>query len=159
MRRDLDFEPRADLHPVDFDPRPAYLNWADGALADHRGFVTFLNGVCTRSPSYSEDALQSLLSERLRSASAASITIECMPDDKRLRVWKELIISPLQSLAGNTGVLKSIADYVGVMRGRDLRTVRGLARELRLFIEEVPGLPHFLDDEMDDSENDDDGDY
>ena len=45
------------------------------------------------------------------------------------------------------------------MRGRDLRIIRGLARELRLFIEEVPGLPHFLGDEMDDSENDDDGDY
>ena len=62
-------------------------------------------------------------------------------------------------VAGNTGILKSIADYVGVMRGRELRIIRGLARELSLFIEEVPGLPHFLDDEIDGSENDDDGDY
>ena len=158
LRRD--FEPRADLHPVDADPRPAYLNWADGVLADHEGFVTFLNGVCTRIPSYSDEALQNLFAERLGNASAASITIECMPQDKRLRVWKELSISPLQSLAGKMGVLKSIADYVRVARGRDLRIIRGLAKELRLFIEEVPGLPHSLNFQMDDdAEEDDDGDY
>jgi len=159
LRLRRDFAPRSNMNAKDYDPRPAYLNWADGVLADHQGFVTFLNGVCTRSLFYSESALQSLFSERLGNASAASITIECLPEDKRLRVWKELIISPLQSLAGNTGVLKSIADYAGVARGRDLRIIRGLAKELRLFIEEVPGLPQFLDDEIDDSENDDDGDY
>ena len=81
-----------------------------------------------------------------------------MPEEKQRRVWNELFTSPLRGMKGNIGVLQLIADFVGVLRGRDLKIVRTLAANLRVFIEDIPD-PVSSDEEDYGDDDDDYSDY
>ena len=64
----------------------------------------------------------------------------------KLYVWNELVASPLRGLNGNIGVLQLVADFVGIIRGRELKIVGSLASNLRAFIDDIPH-PDSSDDE------------
>lgn len=44
---------------------------------------------------------------------------------------EERLFSPIQSLGGHEGIRKKIAEYFGVVTGRNLRTVRGIVEPLK----------------------------
>ena len=67
----------------------------------------------------------------------------------------ELLLAPALYIGGTIGILELIADYAGVVRGRDLRILRSLVDPLSEYLKEVPkgeldpGDPdHKLDDDM-----------
>ena len=139
---------------VQTDTRQMYLSWADGALSDHSSFFTFLCGATLKAPSYSEASLRAQLTKELHNAPAANILVEDMPEERQRRVWNELFASPLRRLNGNTGVLQVIADFLGILRGKELKIVRSLAANLRAFIEDIPD-PVSSDEEEDYGTDDD----
>lgn len=121
---------------VQTDTRQMYLSWADGAVADHRTFFTFLCGATLKAPRYSKASLRAFFTQNLRSAAAATTLVEDMPEEKQRRVWNDLFVLP--HLAGNIGVLQAIADFLGILRGRELKIVRSLTVHLRAFIDDIP---------------------
>ena len=149
----LDMEPkimpsgtREEIPDVRNDTRQMYLSWAEGALSDHNHFFTFLCGATLKAPQYSEASLRAQLTKDLRNVPAANILVEDMSEEKQRRVWNELFASPLRGVNGNIGVLQLVADFVGIKRGRELKIVRMLAANLRVFIEDIPD-PISSDDE------------
>ena len=50
---------------------------------------------------------------------------------------KERPLSPARFLDGHEGFRKKIADYVGVVAGRNLRTVRGIVEPLKNALEQA----------------------
>ena len=147
-----------DIPDVQTDTRRMYLSWAEGALSDHKHFFTFLCGATLKAPLYSAASLRDHLIKELRNAPAANILVEDMPEEKQRRVWNELFTSPLRGMKGNIGVLQLIADFVGILRGRDLKIVRTLAANLRVFIEDIPD-PVSSDEEDYGDDDDDYSDY
>ena len=137
-----DMEPRlesrvyAQVPNKQADTRSMYLNWAEKAIIDHKNFFTFLCGASLKAAQYSEELLRVFIAKNLRSAAVANILFEDMPEEKKHRVWNELFVLPL--LDGNIGVFQLIADFVGVLRGRELKTVRSLAVNLREFMDDIP---------------------
>ena len=67
-----------------------------------------------------------------------------MSREIQLKVWGELFDSPILGLSGETGLLRLIANFAGVVRieGRELKIARALEHELRIFLQAEP----FYDD-------------
>mmetsp|Transcript_28809 Transcript_28809/g.67578 ORF Transcript_28809/g.67578 Transcript_28809/m.67578 type:complete len:87 (-) Transcript_28809:33-293(-) len=69
------------------------------------------------------------------------------PDNEYERLWSSLwskIIkrtTPVCYLGEKTGILELIADYAGVIRGRDLRILRSLVAPLSEYLEKIPFIP------------------
>ena len=126
--------------PAAKDIRPVYLSWAHDIASAHESYFTFLCGVSVAPPSFSEGLLLTHISKKLQNAKAASSIVASMSRETQLKVWGELIDSSIRRLLGETGLLRLIADFAGVVRmeGRELRIIRALEHELRLFIEAAP---------------------
>ena len=130
------------------DVRPQLLKWAQQSVQTHSSFMTFLLGTFPSAvPTFSRAALRTLLVERLLSKDAAEMVMKNTPDNEYERLWSSLwskIIkrtTPVCYLGEKTGILELIADYAGVIRGRDLRILRSLVDPLSEYLEEVPFRP------------------
>ena len=143
MRQDFRPRPSTDYDPrtprTYYDPRPELLEWAKQSVQTQSGFMTFLLGTLP-APAFTRAALQSLLAERLRSQDAAEIFIRNTPEDQCRLAWQKLFQkarfgSPVICFGGTNGILELISDYVGVVRGRDLRILRSLIDPLSAYLE------------------------
>ena len=92
---------RGEIPNIQADTRRMYLSWAEGAIIDHRIFFTFLCGASLKAPQYSEESLRAFLDNKLCNASATTILVEDMPEEKQRRIWNVLTASPVRALAGN----------------------------------------------------------
>ena len=145
-RPSTDYDPRTPSTDYDprtprtyYDPRPELLEWAKQSVQTQSGFMTFLLGTLP-APAFTRAALQSLLAERLRSQDAAEIFIRNTPEDQCRLAWQKLFQkarfgSPVICFGGTNGILELISDYVGVVRGRDLRILRSLIDPLSAYLE------------------------
>ena len=106
-------------------------NWARDAIAEHDNFLVFLMGTHVPEP-FSTEELVKLLNQKLRSADSVSAIVKSLSEHEQLYVWKKEQRQPsiVQCLSGHPGIRKHIADMIGVVRGRDLRILRGLERGL-----------------------------
>ena len=123
------------------DERTQLLEWAEEAVSTHDAFRVFLLGTLT-PPAFTTSLLHQRLSARLDSDDAADMIIGNMPHSQRCLLWNKVIVSRFQSLlqcfSGKLGILETIADYVGVKKGRDLRILRQVAHLLPAFIKDEP---------------------
>ena len=76
-----------------------------------------------------------------------SAIIKHLPEDQQLFIWNNEQKNKhrncvLQCLSGHPGIRQSIADMVGVVRGRELRIMRQLGTKMPNSIEEVYMGPH-----------------
>jgi len=156
MRRDI--APRV-RNRILRDVRPQLLEWAKQSVQTHSCFVTFLLGTLP-APAFTRAALHSLLDERLRSQNAAEIFIRNTPEEQCRLAWEQIFqaryCSSTIDLGENIGILELIADYAGVVRGRDLRILRSLINPLSEYLEWLPEGE--LDSGSDDEEEEDDDD-
>ena len=142
MRRDI--RPEYNDYDIIYDVRPQLLEWAKETVQTHSGFMTFLLGTLPVAPvpTFSRAALRSVLAERLQSQNTAEIFIRNAPEEQCRLAWEKIFparsCSPIGRLGGTTGILELIADYAGVVRGRDLRILRSLVGPLSKYLEEVP---------------------
>ena len=129
-----------DIKPWVYDDvRPLLRAWAKQSVQNQSDFMTFLLGTLP-APAFTQDALQSLLAERLRSQDAAEIFIRNTPEEQCRSAWQKLyqkarFCSPVICLGGTNGILELISSYVGVVRGRDLRILRSLIDPLSAYLE------------------------
>ena len=114
------------------------FNWASDALREHDRFMVFLMGSYIPVP-FSTEELAKLLEKKLRSADSVSAIMESLSENQQLYVWEKEQTQPsmVQCLSGHPGIRKHIDDMLGVVRGRDLRIMRGLERSLAPYVEEV----------------------
>ena len=140
QRRGLQTRTRDSVYRIDV--RPQLLEWAQQSVQTHSGFMTFFMGTLP-APAFTQAALQSLLAECLQSQDAAEMVMSNFPAHQYECLWGKLITkrttTPVRCLGGEKiGILELIADYVGVVRGRDLRILRSLVDPLSKYLEEVP---------------------
>ena len=123
------------------DVRPQLLEWAQQSVQTHSGFMTFFMGTLP-APAFTQAALQSLLADCLQSQDAAEMVMSNFPAHQYECLWGKMITkrttTPVRYLGEKIGILELIADYVGVVRGRDLRILRSLVDPLSKYLEEVP---------------------
>ena len=122
-----------DINEVDAAENPSrmYLSWAENVLSDQRSFFIFLCGVTLGLAPYSEPMLRgkNVTNSTLNDKPAAPIILDKMTLDTRLKLWVDF--QPVQIIAGKTGVLRLIADYVGILRAKEQVILRGLVQVLR----------------------------
>ena len=143
MRQRYGIAPRV-RNGVIHDVRPQLLEWAQQSVQTHSSFMTFLMGTLPAAvPTFSCAALRSLLVERLLSKDAAEMVMKNTPNNEYERLWSSLRskiikrVTPVCYLEEKIGILELIADYAGVVRGRDLRILRSLVGPLSKYLEEV----------------------
>ena len=140
LRRDLDSEYDPD-YDVDgwIDERSDVLHWAQEAVQAHDNFMMFLMGT-TPKPAFSQEALRKLLLGCNHSGDAGELLMNNNPEEQYELLYKKITESrrPLSCLAGKIGLLEHIADYAGVVRGRDLLILRSLVGSLSEYLEENP---------------------
>ena len=139
------------------DERQTLLEWANELQQDREAFFVFLMGILFH-PKYSPSALRKLLSQRLLSEKATDQILGLLPADQNHQLWDNLVCEthrscPANGLVGASGVLEVIADYVGIVRGREARIIRQLT-------EILPDLNAELDQkyESDSSDEEDESD-
>ena len=125
------------------DEGPHVLGWAEGAVQTYDGFMMFLMGTSRREmPAFSRDRLAAMLHTKFRSIDSVDLVLENLSQDQQLLLWnneQKRDTGILQCLAGHPGIRQSIADMLGVVRGRDLCILRQLGPKLRSYFEEVRG--------------------
>ena len=136
--------------------RHLLLEWANEHQRIREAFLVFLMGTLSRPTAYSPSSLRELLIKRLQFGKGAKRILDALPSDQHHQLWGDLIADkylscPSSSLCGSSGVLKTIGDFVGVVRGREARIIRQLT-------EILPELNVKLDQryENDSSEEEDD---
>ena len=139
MRRDI--RPDYDDYEIIYDVRPQLLEWAKQSVQTHSGFMTFLLGTLP-APTFTQAALTSLLTERLQTRDAAEMVMADTPAHRYECLWSKITkrtTTPVCYLGGEKiGILELIADYAGVVRGRDLRILRSLINPLSEYLKEIP---------------------
>ena len=139
MRRDI--RPKAEADDIIYDERPQLLEWAKQSVQTHSGFMTFLLGTLP-APTFTQAALTSLLTERLQTRDAAEMVMADTPAHRYECLWSKITkrtTTPVCYLGGEKiGILELIADYAGVVRGRDLRILRSLINPLSEYLKEIP---------------------
>ena len=106
-------------------------NWARDAIAEHDNFLVFLMGTLPHVQ-FTTEELRKLLNQKLRSPNSTTTIMESLSEHVQLSLWngEQRPPSIVQCLSGHPGIRKHIADMIGVVRGRDLRILRGLERGL-----------------------------
>ena len=112
------------------EERRTLLEWANVHRRTREAFLVFLMGTLP-PPEYSPSALRKLLLTRLLSEQATSQILESLSSDQHQQLWTNLIYGkeracPVNRLVGASGVLETIADYVGIVGGREARIIRQL---------------------------------
>ena len=80
------------------------------------------------------------MAERLQSQDAAEMVMANTPAHQYECLWSKIVrhTTLVRCLGEKIGILELIADYAGVVRGRDLRILRSLVGPLSKYLEEVP---------------------
>ena len=118
-------------------------DWVEGAVRTYDGFMVFLMGTHRRVvPPFRKDDLEKLLKEKLLTPDSVSAIMKHLPEDQQLFIWNNEQKNKhrncvLQYLSGHPGIRQSIADMVGVVRGRELRIMGQLKTKMWDYIEEV----------------------
>ena len=115
--------------------RRLLLEWANEHQRIREAFLVFLMSTLSRPAAYSPSSLRELLVRRLRSERGAKRILDTFPSDQHHQLWDDLIADkylscPSSSLCGSSGVLETIGDFVGVVRGREARIIRQLTEIL-----------------------------
>ena len=149
--RDLESEYDPD-YDVDgwIDERPNVLRWAQEAVQAHDRFMVFLSGTLP-VPKFTRTALRDLLVSRLRSEDAADIFLSSTCESQCKLVWEKMYerrhcCSLAMYFGGKIGLLGHIADYAGIVRGRELLIMRTLIEPLSEYLEEVPEKEEIIDE-------------
>ena len=113
--------------------RRRLLEWAREHHQSWSFFRVFLMGTLS-ALTYSAAKLRDVLLARIRSTEAVDRLLRNTPPDQYPLLWHEIFPRrdgcPLAAFCGKRGVLELIADYVGILRGREARIVRQLAELL-----------------------------
>jgi len=123
------------------DEGPHVLEWAEDAVRTYDGFMTFLMGTHRREvPPFSNDGFEKLLKGKMRASDSVSAIMKHLPEDQQLLIWnkEQELDCVLNYLSGHPGIRQTIADMVGVVRGRELRIMRNLEVMMRSFLEAEP---------------------
>ena len=131
---------------------------------DRRSFEAFLVGTLA-VPKFSVEALHAKLWANNGSKDVADFIIESIGPEKSELLWKKMNAnsneSPAQLIGGHIGVLKSIAEFAGVVRGfKETDRICQLGRLLLQDLRDHPsdGLPEYLCPDIDDDVEDGDED-
>ena len=116
------------------EERRLLLEWANRQHQARKAFFVFLMGTLS-TPEYSPLALRDLFLKRLQSEQATAQVLGLLPTDQHQQLWDNLIgkrhrSCPANRLVGASGVFEVIADYVGIVRGREARIIRQLTEIL-----------------------------
>ena len=149
MRNDLD------RGRVGLESRRKLLEWANEHNRTREAFLVFLMGTLS-PPEYSPSALRNILLKRLLSDGATDQILGSLPCDQHQMLWTNLIgvkdrLCLANCLVGASGVLEMIADYVGIVRGREARIIRQLT-------EILPDLNAELDQKYENDSSDEEDD-
>ena len=131
MRNDLR-QKRSAYWRGDADNRLIVLDRAHDAVTTHDNLKSFLKGTITTSAS-----------------------IRRRPNNEYATRSR---LSPLVLLKGKSDILKVIANYAGMLKAKDVRTLRQLLVLLPVFIENEPFKNNYDSDDYE-NENNDDDDY
>ena len=118
------------------EERQMLLEWANEHQQDREAFFVFLMGTHSyRYREHSPSALRKLLLTRLLSERATDQILESLPSNQHKQLWGNIVgemhrLCPANRLVGASGVLEMIADYVGIVRGREARIIRQLTEIL-----------------------------
>lgn len=104
-----DLRPKYDLRYCVVDERPQLLGWARESVEANDTFMAFLLG-----------------------------TLPAPTNARRTRATVRRQHAPNRCLAGKSELLQLIADYAGIVRGRDLRILRNLVEPLSRYLERLP---------------------
>ena len=110
--------------------RPALLAWAQAAVAANLSFrSTVVMGTFYPESGSTTDLLRRTLIATGNAANNADIITRYIPDEgQQALILQELRpVSALSKLRCQAGALELIADFLGVLHGRELRVVRELA--------------------------------
>ena len=137
-----------DVQPA--DKRPALKLWAQEAVAANLSFRNTIVMGTVHPEASTTDLLRRTLLAGGSSAAQADIIIECMPNetDQAQLLQKLRPVPALALLRCQAGALELIADFLGVLHGRELRNARELAVVLAVLPEEEE--EEDSDDEADD---------
>ena len=112
--------------------------WSKEMEENHRIFQEFLLGTLPPAK-FSISSLRGMLSDGLQSEDAANMILNKIQHDEYEELWDKLILtrrrSPLHVFCGKQGIMENIADFVGVLSGRDLRIVRQLVGKITVLLE------------------------
>ena len=126
----------------DHDERPQLLNWAEDQLRNHHCFQVFLSGTLfpPAPPAFSTSSLLDVLSSRILSATAAQMLIANKSIDEQELIWEEMCRyqSTFSSFRGTSGIFELVADFAGIVRGRELRILRQLVPALQKYLGDTP---------------------
>ena len=129
-----------DLGLIEKDIRSAYkrrkfLEWSNRLNQAREAFLVFLAGTLS-PPDYSHSSLRNLLVQKLQSEEATDRILGSLPSSQHHQLWGDLLAAgeqracPVSSLSGKSGVLETIYDFLGIVRGREARIVRQLTEVL-----------------------------
>ena len=120
--------------------RPELLKWAKEHRQSRFSFDAFLMGTFS-TPEYSHAKLRESLLAKIGSTKAVDILLGNTPSHQYPLLWGEILPQrlgcPLDVFSGKSGILELIGDYVGILRGREARIVRQLAKLLPGVIAEI----------------------
>ena len=133
------------------EERPELLKWARVHHQSRSSFMMFSMGTLSKSE-YSVTKLRDALMAKIGTSSAVDQILANTPPDQYRLLWDNMFPQCVPAIAGKSGILNLIGDYIGIMRGREARIVRQLTELLPDVIEE-------LDRENDSDESSDDSDH
>ena len=113
------------------------IEWAKDTLRTQESFMTFLMGTYLRDvPTFTTEGFEAMLGKKFHSPVSKEIILNHLPEAQRRLLWgEERNDCALQCLSGHPEIRKHIADMLGVVRGTELRMMRGLRRCLEIILE------------------------
>jgi hypothetical protein len=134
------------------EERSELLKWAREHYQSRSSFKMFSMGTLSKKTEYSTTKLRDALMAKIGTSSTVDQILANTPLDQHRLLWDDMFPQCVPAIAGKSGVLKLIENYVGIMRGREARIIRNLT-------ELLPGVMNDLGDfETDSDGSSDDGD-
>ena len=114
--------------------RREILDWANDHIQAREAFLVFLAGTLS-PPDYSLLTLRNLLVRKLQSEEATERILGLLSSSQHHQLWDDLLAAerracPVSSLSGKSGVLETIYEFLGIVRGREARIIRQLTEIL-----------------------------
>ena len=129
------------------------LEWAEEHHQTRSSFIMFSMGTLSK-PQYSATKLRDALMAKIGTSAGVDEILANTPPDQYRLLWDNMFPQCVPAIAGKSGILNLIGDYIGIMRGREARIIRQLT-------ELLPGVMVEIDrgTDSDESSDDSDGDY
>ena len=116
-------------HPV--QERKALLEWAEERHQTRSSFKMFLMGTLFNKSEYSATKLRESLLAKIDTSSAVDRILANTPPDQHRLLWDDMFPQCVPAIAGKSGILELIEDYVGIITcGREARIIRQLTELL-----------------------------